>query len=227
MSLSINQLLQTLASGEKNVTQAEGQLFNPDIPNPDKDFDERIEIRDKAFSALKLPSQPRNGNYFRLGRNAPHIDPRRDEFQMENAIDPNIIRKRVDPDSAIPDLRSGESTLFSLVPNNLDAFNSVPMIQKARQSYVNYKNRFEMQGTPPSVNLPQAGVTKRSMTIKPRSRGPEYLPTETSPYAVPTSKKQTTPTSETSEKVPETARPTPIRPPGYHRKDPYAPGPLP
>ena len=143
MSLSINDLFNTV-QGAKNVySKMEGLLQNPDIPTP-SDFDDLIEIKDKAYSALKLTSQPRNGSTFMLPRMPVELDPRRDNFLMENAIDPNVIRKRIDPDSALPTLESGLSTLFSLEKSNVESNDFVGLIQKAHQSYNNYKNRFAM-----------------------------------------------------------------------------------
>ena len=144
MSLSINKLFETMATAKNVYSKVEGFLQNPDIPSP-KDFDDALEIRDKAYSAFKLTTQPRNGNYFMLPRTSFSDDPRKDSFLQENAIDPNIIRKKVNPDGAMPDLRSGSSTLFSLEKSNVTAENSINLIQKAHKSYMNYKNRFEFE----------------------------------------------------------------------------------
>jgi hypothetical protein len=144
MSLSINKLFETMATAKNVYSKVEGFLQNPDIPSP-KDFDDALEIRDKAYSAFKLTTQPRNGNYFMLPRTAFSDDPRKDSFLQENAIDPNIIRKKVNPDAAMPDLRSGTSTLFSLEKSNVTAQNSINLIQQAHKSYMNYKNRFESE----------------------------------------------------------------------------------
>jgi hypothetical protein len=182
MSQSINKLLDVLSKGQGNVKQPEGELFNPDLPSS-KDFDEAEEIRTKAYSALRLTDEPRNGGYFRLGKNQLHIDPRRADFLMENSIDPNTIRKRVDPDNAIPNLKSGETSLYSLVPENIEATNNVGLIQQARRSYANYKNRFELPAGEkiPEGTTPQPGVTTAGgrMTIRPRNKGSSYLPTDT------------------------------------------------
>ena len=148
MSLSINKLFETMATAKTVYSKVEGFLQNPDIPSP-KDFDDALEIRDKAYSAFKLTTQPRNGNYFMLPRTSFSDDPRKDSFLQENAIDPNIIRKKVNPDAAMPDLRSGTSTLFSLEKSNVTAENSINLIQKAHKSYMNYKNRFESEPEQP------------------------------------------------------------------------------
>ena len=137
MSLSISDILNLT-----NATKKKEELQNPDIPEFKKKFDDRKAIRDKAFSVLKLSSMPRNGTGFLLPRTVFNDDPRQDAFLMDGAIDPNIIRKRVNPDKAIPSLESGESTKFSLVPENMIATNKVGLIQSANKNYVNYKNRF-------------------------------------------------------------------------------------
>lgn len=168
MSLSVNKLLTQISKIESNLPNPEGELFNPDIPNPSADFDERLEIRDMAFSALRLDKVSKNGSYFRLGRNAPNIDPRRDSFMQENSIDPNIIRKKINPDHSIPDLRGAELTKFSLVPSNLTSNDSVSLIQEARRSYVNYNNRFSMDKPVKEGAVPQMGVNYSRMAILPR-----------------------------------------------------------
>ena len=135
--MSVFDLMKEISSN-RNVRASEGQLDNPDIPDI---MDDQVEIKDKAFSALRLQSEPRNGNYFRLPRTTFTDNPREDAFLQNNAIDPNIIRKRVDPDSAIPTLQDAASTLFSLVPDNLAAYDSNDLITKAHMMYLNYKNR--------------------------------------------------------------------------------------
>ena len=143
MSFSINDLMNVMGSqGNPKMNNQETNLYNPDLPAPKFDFkDEQIEIRDKAHSAFKLSSQPRNGQLL-LPRTTLHDDPRMDSFMSESAIDPNVIRKRVNPDKAMPDLKSGQNTLFSLEPDNIRGNNNVSLIQKAHKNYVSYKNRF-------------------------------------------------------------------------------------
>ena len=140
MSLSISDILKPL--GNLALKSVSENLSNPDIPELSKKFNDAIEIKDQAFSAFKLLSEPRNGSGFRLPRTVLNDDPRQDSFAMDGAIDPNVIRKRVNPDAAIPSLETGANTLFSLVPSNVEATNSVNLIKTARKSYVDYKNRF-------------------------------------------------------------------------------------
>ena len=146
MSLSINDILKPLGSLIANAQPIPAnKLFNPDLPTLSKavrTFNDIVMIKDQAMSAFKLGSQPRNGGDFLLPRTRFDDNPRKDAFLMENAIDPNVIRKRVNPDAAIPSLESGESTKFSLVPSNNVATDFVSLIQMANKNYVNYKNRF-------------------------------------------------------------------------------------
>lgn len=146
MSLSINDILKPLGSLIANAQPIPAnKLFNPDLPMLSKavrTFNDIVMIKDQAMSAFKLSSQPRNGGDFLLPRTRFDDNPRKDSFLMDGAIDPNVIRKRVNPDKAIPSLESGESTKFSLVPSNNAATDFVSLIQMANKNYVNYKNRF-------------------------------------------------------------------------------------
>ena len=101
MSFSISDIMKSISKNEDMPTPAD-QLKNPDLPTISNKFDDKIEIRDKAMSAFKLSSQPRNGGDFMLPRTTFNNNPRKDAFLMDGAIDPNVIRKRVNPDKAIP-----------------------------------------------------------------------------------------------------------------------------
>lgn len=145
MSYSINNIIKPLVGFlEKIPSIPVDKLYNPDIPYLKyiRKFNDLVEIKDKAFSSLKLTTQPRNGGNYRLPRNKFDDDPRKDEFLMNGSIDPNIIRKRVNPDRAIPSLESAESTRFSLVPSNNVQEDFINLIQLAHKNYINYKNRF-------------------------------------------------------------------------------------
>jgi hypothetical protein len=144
MSLSIKDLISGLGTAKNVASKVEGILFNPDLPSS-KDFSDLIEIRDKAYSALRLSNQPRNGSNFMLPRTVFSDDPRKDSFLQENSIDPNVIRKKINPDAALPSLESTESTLFSLEKSNVVANDFIGLIQSAHKNYENYKNRFIMQ----------------------------------------------------------------------------------
>ena len=108
MNLSINDILKPLGSLIANAQPIPAnKLFNPDLPTLNKavrTFNDIVEIKERAMSAFKLSSQPRNGSDFLLPRTRFDDNPRKDAFLMDGAIDPNVIRKRVNPDKAIPSL---------------------------------------------------------------------------------------------------------------------------
>lgn len=146
MSLSANDILRALTSA--NVKTPETNLHNPDIPSPNEDYDEQDEIRDMALDVLKLPKEPQNGGYFRLKNNS-LMDPKQESFLLDHSIDPNTIRSYTEPDKTISTVYSNDFTKYSLVPGNLSESNDVRLIQEARQSFVNYKDRFQL---PQSTN---------------------------------------------------------------------------
>jgi hypothetical protein len=128
----------------KNPDLVEGQLFNPDIPDGDN-FDKTETIKDQHYNNTKLSSLPRNGAYFTLPQQR-MVNPRLESFSMDGAIDPNNIRRRLDPNNARPDdFQTGnQGEKFGVPKGALKAINSVGLIQKAHQSYLNYKNRFAL-----------------------------------------------------------------------------------
>ena len=168
MSLSITDLL-TPVNRELELPTSPDKLYNPDLPTLAINKASLKASRDKAFSALRLSSIPRNGGDFLLPRTTFDDDPRKDAFLLNGSIDPNVIRKRINPDKAIPSLESGESTLFSTVPSNYTTTNSIGLVQSARKNYVDYKNRFfiEDKANPPKLTDPITGpITQRSKTNK-------------------------------------------------------------
>jgi len=154
MSLPLQQLLGMLNQKAGNVPAAEGTLYNPSIPDPPKSdkIQSRKIIKDKYMHNMKLANAPRgsSGNYFRLAKGL--TDPRLDSFGLEGSIDPNTIRRKVDPDAAIPNLHfyGSEGALYELPEGALKATNGVGLLKKARSSFYNYKNRFALPNTSPS-----------------------------------------------------------------------------
>ena len=165
MSLSISDILKPL--GNLALKTVSEKLANPDIPELAKKFNDAIEIKDRAFSAFKLLSEPRNGSGFRLPRTTMNDDPRQDSFLMNGSIDPNVIRKRQNPDAAIPSLETGANTLFSLAPSNIHASNSVNLIKTARKSYVDYKNRFFIDDPNKTPERPVEAAIQSAKTAVP------------------------------------------------------------
>ena len=117
-------------------------MDNPDIPNfsqaggVDTQF-----IRDKAYNSMRLSSAPRNGDGFLLPRSTFSDNPKHDAFLMEGAIDPNVIRQRVNPISEAAPV-THEDALYGIDSTMTTSSDSVDLVQKARSSLYNYKNRF-------------------------------------------------------------------------------------
>ena len=156
MSYSVSNLFSDLGLGNVQQTK-EDQLFNPDIPQPKVDFAKLKTIKDKSFSALKMPVRSKNsyGNsYLRLAKNPLYKDPRRNNFSMDQAIDPNTIRQLQNPQSAIPNLNSNPNRLFGVDMDGYYERNSVSMLRAARQNYVNYRDRYEIADKNPAYLKP-------------------------------------------------------------------------
>ena len=156
MSLSINDLLQSLGAQSKQIKPKEGQLHNPDIPDsePMTELDAELELRDQYSTVMKI-----GGAY--NGTNAPlkesgqlrMMDPRQVDFLMTDAIDPNIIRSKTDPDTAQPSYN--RYSLFSLMPDSIKPPRSqVGLIRRSNGSSTNYRNRF--QAAPPKTSSKNA-----------------------------------------------------------------------
>ena len=140
MSYSISNLFKAMA---ENPKQPEGKLYNPDIPDSNFQTRDTKFIRDQAHNALRLTSQPRNGSDFLLPRNVFDLDPRKDSFLMERAIDPDVIRQKVNPISeANPQMVEGG--LYGIDNTMKTATDSVNLIRTSQQQFYNYSNRFSM-----------------------------------------------------------------------------------
>jgi hypothetical protein len=78
------------------------------------------------------------------------MDPTKEAFTMDRAIDPQIIRSMTDPDSALPSLSS--LSLQSLMPESVaPPHNQKNLVKKATSSAINFRNRY----TPQSKTQPQ------------------------------------------------------------------------
>lgn len=138
MSKSLRDLLGGVKSN--TIQPKENELVNPDIP----DFNHEEKIRDQFYNNFRTPSQPRNGSGYMLPRQNHLINPVSSTFMADGDIDPNIIRSKIDPDSAMPSLSS--QSAFSLMPESVrPSHDNVGLIKKSHQSEMNYANRF----TPP------------------------------------------------------------------------------
>ena len=152
MSYSVSNLFKAIATNNK---VPEGQLDNPDIPSFSQAGGVDVKfIRDQAYNSLKLSSAPRNGDGFLLPRSTFLNNPKHDAFLMDGAIDPNVIRQRVNPISEAAPV-THESALYGIDSTMTTSSDSVDLVQKARSSLYNYKNRFNaIDKSPPSSANP-------------------------------------------------------------------------
>ena len=158
MSYSVSNLFADMAMGGNVQQTKETQLFNPDIPQPQVDHAKLKTLKDRSYNALKLPtrsSKAYNNGYLRLPKNPLYKDPRRNNFSMDAAIDPNTIRQLQNPQSAIPNLNStNPNRLFGADMDGYYAQNAVSMLRAARQNYVNYRDRYELPDKNPAYAMP-------------------------------------------------------------------------
>jgi hypothetical protein len=128
----------------------ETKLNNPDIPDMDTVIRDRKFIRDQAYNALRFQTGPRNGDGGLLPKNSFRPDnPKLDAFLMDRSIDPDVIRQRQNPTTMAAPVWNTEGLLYGIDPTMDKASNNVDLIQKARNNYYNYSNRFNVD-TPES-----------------------------------------------------------------------------
>ena len=155
MSKSISELMGNLMMNPTALAQpsVSGELYNPDVPNaPDTiagNINNRKIIQDKYYSDMKLSKYPRNGSGYYFGKTngrLRYMDPREDAFMLDGSIDPNSIRRKTDPESALPDTFAQGSLLdkYQLSKSAYRESDNVSLLQKSRRSYENYKNRFSI-----------------------------------------------------------------------------------
>ena len=87
-----------------------------------------------------------NGDYLRLKEQKYTLKGPLRNFTYDNQVDPNVQRKRVDPDNAIPTLLSGQYTRFSLPPSTQHEEKQVGtrLVKLANRGYVSFKDRFRI-----------------------------------------------------------------------------------
>lgn len=140
MSYSISNLFKAMA---ENPKQPDSKLYNPDLPESKSQSQDRQFIRDQSYNALKLGSQPRNGDGYLLPRTVFNNDPRKDSFLMERAIDPDVIRQKVNPISeAAPQMIEGG--LYGIDSTMQTSTDSTNLIRTSQEQFYNYSNRFSM-----------------------------------------------------------------------------------
>lgn len=162
MSLPLGDLLKSLAPARPPPV-SEGWLNNPDIPvsrtiksppKQDLSASNMTPTKSQWYNAMKLTSAPRNGDGYSLARapGLPGLNPKRQEFMLDGAIDPANIRARHNPLKAPPaGYATGlESFEYQEPLSTRTSEDSVPLVQKARQSYANRLNRLQpLQSTQP------------------------------------------------------------------------------
>lgn len=114
---------------------------------------------------MRIPTRPRNGAGFTLGKNRIYDDSRLEEFSRDGHIDPNNIRREQDPEHANPnDFSAGsEGISYKLPKSAYVAHDNVGLIQLAHQNYVNYKTRFNLpQSQPQGASMPESNGEQRT-----------------------------------------------------------------
>jgi hypothetical protein len=161
MSYSVSNLFKTMAMNPK---QPDSKLENPDIPESQSTSQDRQFIRDQSHNALRLTSTPRNGDGFLLPRTVFNNDPRKDAFLLDGAINPDVIRQRVNPISeAAP--TTDEYALYGVDTTMKVASDSVNLIRTSQDQFYNYTNRFSMQPQPPGFIPPPTAPTTPAPNI--------------------------------------------------------------
>ena len=101
-----------------------------------------------------MNSTPRNGDGFLLPRTVFNNDPRKDAFLLNGAIDPDVIRQRVNPISEAQPT-TDEYALYGVDRTMKTASDSINLIRNSQEQFYNYSNRFSMA---PTENLPPLGI---------------------------------------------------------------------
>ena len=154
MSRSISELMGNLMNNPTALAQPtiKGELYNPDIPTMDTiagNINNRKIIQDKYYSDMKLSKYPRNGSGYYFGKTngrLRYMDPREDAFMLDGVINPNNIRRKTDPDNALPDTFAQGSLMdkYRLPKSAYRESDNVSLLQKSRSSFEAYKNRFNL-----------------------------------------------------------------------------------
>ena len=172
MSYSVSNLFKSII---ENPKIPDTKLVNPDIPESTTQARDRKFIRDQSHNALRLGSQPRNGDGYLLPRTTFDLDPRKDSFLMERSIDPDVIRQKVNPISeGAPQMIEGG--LYGIDSTMKQASDSINLIRNSQEQFYNYQNRFSMMPTenlPPmnldisKPNIPTLGIPNSKPILKP------------------------------------------------------------
>lgn len=138
MSRSVNELLKSLERGVGKSSKTV-EIKNPDIPEPNHGDP----VKDRYYSSMRMKSQPRNGTFaMSIPRTARNV-----HFMADGDIDPNVVRKKVDPDHAMPDLNS--RALFEVPTAALrKPHNQIGLVKQSHASELNWANRFNPNPAP-------------------------------------------------------------------------------
>jgi hypothetical protein len=176
MSYSVSNLIRNMAI--KNPVTPETKLDNPDIPDMDSVIRNRQFIKDQAYNSLRFKTGPRNGDGDLLPRNSFRPDnPKLDAFLMDRSIDPDVIRQRQNPTTMAAPVWNTEGLLYGIDPTMNTSKDSTDLIQKARNNYYNYTNRF-------NVDTPDSTIP--SMTYNPNIPDIPNIPNNSTIPDIPT-----------------------------------------
>lgn len=107
---------------------------------------------------MRLDSMPRNGSGYSISRTPglQGLDPRRDEFLLDGAIDPANIRARHNPLRAPPNsyAQGAQGFQYQLGESTRTSHDAVDLMQKARQNYANRLNRLQPISVPVTQTPP-------------------------------------------------------------------------
>ncbi len=152
----------------------EGKMYNPDIPDfsggnlgarKKRSAYPVTPLHDKFYRNMKLPSTARasHGGYS-VARSGylPNLDPRRQEFMLEGAIDPAAMRARRDPLRAPPNSYANGAMgyKYDLPESTKSARSSVSLIAQARGSYASRLARVAAVPTAPRAPV---GITVQKL----------------------------------------------------------------
>ena len=189
MSRSIADILSILTkpSGVQ-VPISDNILNNPDVPNSiGGSSTNRKIIRDQYYNdmSLKHLKEPKNGTGYSISDNGRlrYTDPREDSFLLEGSIDPNQIRRQIDPAHSLPNTFAHGSLYdkYQLPTNAYIATDNKSLLEQSRGSFDNYKNRYSL----PNNDINDKGEKVEIDNIWKKVKG---LPTGQKPLDKSTSK---------------------------------------
>lgn len=160
MSLPIGDLLKGVEKVQK-AHAAEGKIYNPDIPEMKKkpaSVRPNPVMQDNYYRDLQASRLARSITSGPIAKNGwlPGLKANRQEWMLEGAMDPQNIRARRDGKSSLPyDYQTGaQGFKYQLRPSQMSQSDSISLMQKARASFANHTNLFQL----PAVPVNQVGA---------------------------------------------------------------------